>query len=492
MNRYIKWLFIVLFLVFIAEISFAQNPAIQLVPYDSLELPISNPVGLDVINYNNDEYPDYFYYGDRYHYNNIANIIDGYSGETIWQSDFWDTEYLTNIVHLESEDIWRLYAVNTNDFYVYSIYWVEPPNVHMDYLTNVYLSSPGNWDYSWWNSYNIGYLNGIDKIYVHCCNGWAVDIGEAYYYGEIYSVDEHNHDNYFRECGRYINNEEFVYNGEYYLLHIGDYYHEEMSWVDPWIWYYDYYAKAIIMSENQGIDYSYEIYHNDYCHLDVKADMFQQDQNTPPMQLYLMSEPDSYDKTLIVYDNIFDSTSFVSCQLFLEDDYNAKFFIFNNEVKIFTYNEYYIPVALNSDLSLYGEIFDINSFMNSPFHFEDIDDDGTDEFFFLYRNMVYIYKAEETVGIDETSSPLPCLTTTSYPNPFNASTTISYDLPEKADISLEIYDILGRKIEMLISTTQPAGHHQAVWHAGDLPSGVYFYKLTTGEHTRTEKMVLMK
>ncbi len=122
-----------------------------------------------------------------------------------------------------------------------------------------------------------------------------------------------------------------------------------------------------------------------------------------------------------------------------------------------------------------------------------IDDDPYDELIVIKRTAIHIYDIEViTVDVDEPISIPSSITISAYPNPFNASTTISYDLPEKADISLEVYDVLGRKIETLISTTQPAGHHQAVWHAGDLPSGVYFYKLTTGEHTRTEKMVLMK
>jgi len=79
-----------------------------------------------------------------------------------------------------------------------------------------------------------------------------------------------------------------------------------------------------------------------------------------------------------------------------------------------------------------------------------------------------------------------------YPNPFNSSTTISYTLPHPADVTLDIYDILGRKIETLVNKQQPAGYHQVVWNADDFTSGVYFYKLATGDFAESKKMLLIK
>jgi len=79
-----------------------------------------------------------------------------------------------------------------------------------------------------------------------------------------------------------------------------------------------------------------------------------------------------------------------------------------------------------------------------------------------------------------------------YPNPFNARTTISYTLSEQAEVTLEIYDILGRRVETLVSQTQPAGLYQTTWNAGNVSSGAYFYRLSAGDYTRTEKIVLLK
>jgi len=79
-----------------------------------------------------------------------------------------------------------------------------------------------------------------------------------------------------------------------------------------------------------------------------------------------------------------------------------------------------------------------------------------------------------------------------FPNPFNASTTIHYNLPTASDITIDIYDILGRKVTTLIDRQQPAGYHQATWQADDFSSGIYFYRIKGGEFTKTKKMILLK
>ncbi|HBC46245.1 MAG TPA: hypothetical protein DEO84_11235 [candidate division Zixibacteria bacterium] len=81
---------------------------------------------------------------------------------------------------------------------------------------------------------------------------------------------------------------------------------------------------------------------------------------------------------------------------------------------------------------------------------------------------------------------------TNYPNPFNPTTTIEYNLSSAFDVTLDIYDLLGRKIETLINTKQEAGHHSAIWDGRDRSSGIYFYKLRAGEYTETKKMLLLK
>jgi hypothetical protein len=79
-----------------------------------------------------------------------------------------------------------------------------------------------------------------------------------------------------------------------------------------------------------------------------------------------------------------------------------------------------------------------------------------------------------------------------YPNPFNPITTIQFDLPKPSQVSLDIYDLLGRKIETLVSGKQEAGTHSVVWDGRDKSSGIYFYKLQVGDFTETKRMLLLK
>ena len=79
-----------------------------------------------------------------------------------------------------------------------------------------------------------------------------------------------------------------------------------------------------------------------------------------------------------------------------------------------------------------------------------------------------------------------------YPNPFNPVTTIKYDLPNTGEVSVIIYDILGRKVKELINTKQQAGRYEVKWDASNVASGVYLYQLRTKDYVNTKKMILLK
>jgi endoglucanase len=79
-----------------------------------------------------------------------------------------------------------------------------------------------------------------------------------------------------------------------------------------------------------------------------------------------------------------------------------------------------------------------------------------------------------------------------YPNPFNPSTRIDYQLPANVFITLKVFDVLGRKIEALVNERQNAGKHSVQFNAGNLPNGVYFYRLDTGTYHNTKKLLLLR
>ncbi len=79
-----------------------------------------------------------------------------------------------------------------------------------------------------------------------------------------------------------------------------------------------------------------------------------------------------------------------------------------------------------------------------------------------------------------------------YPNPFNPSTKILYTLQATGQVRLSVYDLLGREVAVLVDAVQHAGEHQVSFQGQGLPSGVYFYRLQSGQGLITKKMVLMK
>ncbi len=79
-----------------------------------------------------------------------------------------------------------------------------------------------------------------------------------------------------------------------------------------------------------------------------------------------------------------------------------------------------------------------------------------------------------------------------YPNPFNPSTTIRYELPDAAPVTLVVYDILGKEIARLAEGKQDAGFYEVPFSSRDLSSGVYFYRLTAGNFSAVRKMLILK
>ena len=79
-----------------------------------------------------------------------------------------------------------------------------------------------------------------------------------------------------------------------------------------------------------------------------------------------------------------------------------------------------------------------------------------------------------------------------YPNPFNPSTKIFYNLPKSGNVSLKVYNVLGNEVATLVNEYKLAGTHQIDFNAGNLASGVYFYKILAGDFTQVKKMTLIK
>ncbi len=98
-------------------------------------------------------------------------------------------------------------------------------------------------------------------------------------------------------------------------------------------------------------------------------------------------------------------------------------------------------------------------------------------------------------GVDDlanTEIPVTYALSQNYPNPFNPTTTIKFALPKAGNVSLVVYDILGRKVAELVNSNLSAGYHTINFNASNFASGVYFYRLEAGNFVSVKKLMLLK
>ncbi len=100
-------------------------------------------------------------------------------------------------------------------------------------------------------------------------------------------------------------------------------------------------------------------------------------------------------------------------------------------------------------------------------------------------------------GSGQNPAPFALELSQNVPNPFNPTTTISYSIPQKGKVEIEVFNIKGQKVTTLVNESKEAGSHSAIWDGRDssdkpCSSGIYFYRLQNGSHTQTRKMLLLQ
>jgi Secretion system C-terminal sorting domain len=120
------------------------------------------------------------------------------------------------------------------------------------------------------------------------------------------------------------------------------------------------------------------------------------------------------------------------------------------------------------------------------------------------RNLTFIYDTlgkrvidfDTTggTGVSESQVQIPrgFVLEQNYPNPFNPSTTIRFTVPEREQVSLTVFNLLGQEVKNLFNEEKQKGSYEVSFNASNLPSGIYFYKLQSGNFVETRKMLLMK
>jgi hypothetical protein len=183
-----------------------------------------------------------------------------------------------------------------------------------------------------------------------------------------------------------------------------------------------------------------------------------------------------------------------------ERQYILDFDAWSSEPKIF-----YVRVRKSSDpytdYSKIGAVF--STAERSHFRYEFFMEDPSDysaELVFecgqstsdLFIDNVSLRYVTETSIEPAIESPLRFNLEANYPNPFNPSTIINYELRITSDVDLSVYNLLGQKVAILVSEKQAAGRYQVEWNASDFASGVYYYKIQAGEFVDVRKMVLIR
>ncbi|MBU0558454.1 MAG: T9SS type A sorting domain-containing protein [Bacteroidetes bacterium] len=116
----------------------------------------------------------------------------------------------------------------------------------------------------------------------------------------------------------------------------------------------------------------------------------------------------------------------------------------------------------------------------------------------------YLFAGTKGVGAYRTTNPVTSLESENeplpndfilyqnYPNPFNPSTVIEFALPETGNVSLKVFNSIGEEVAELVNNEMIAGYHSINFDASSLTSGIYFYRITTGNFTQTNKMILLR
>ncbi|MCK7523180.1 MAG: T9SS type A sorting domain-containing protein [Ignavibacteriales bacterium] len=111
-------------------------------------------------------------------------------------------------------------------------------------------------------------------------------------------------------------------------------------------------------------------------------------------------------------------------------------------------------------------------------------------------NNATIYNVQKfyapTVGVNDNAVVNNFTLEQNYPNPFNPSTKISYSISERSNVSIKVFDMLGREVAELINSAKEAGSYEITFDASNLSSGLYIYTINAGNFSASKKMMLMK
>jgi hypothetical protein len=163
------------------------------------------------------------------------------------------------------------------------------------------------------------------------------------------------------------------------------------------------------------------------------------------------------------------------------------------------------PLATNSVWGLDGAKGDSLFYFELPYYLDpvvvgSIDNSGIRKGVLVRADTLFVFRLDFSttgVGDEDGVTPTAFMLHQNYPNPFNAHTRIEYDIEQPTRVTLNVYDILGRLVRTILDETKTPGHYDAVWDGRDsdgraASSGVYFYRMISGDERQVHKMLLLK
>lgn len=170
-------------------------------------------------------------------------------------------------------------------------------------------------------------------------------------------------------------------------------------------------------------------------------------------------------------------------------------------VLVFLVRQPYVLGQSSTNYSIQKDVMDQGGSVSSSENYQVIDAVGQPEPIGTSASQGYIESSGFFTGggvstgiVEEAALTIPTefQLCQNFPNPFNPSTSIIYRLEKRMSVLLEVYNILGQKVETLIDGSQEAGEHQVRWAGRSVPSGVYLCRMKAGKFTETRKMLLLR
>ena len=103
-----------------------------------------------------------------------------------------------------------------------------------------------------------------------------------------------------------------------------------------------------------------------------------------------------------------------------------------------------------------------------------------------------VFYSLSTAVDDAPETPTAVSLLSSYPNPFSGSTNVEYAVSEGRDVRLDVFDTLGRRVATLANGFHSPGTYRALFNGSDLPTGVYFFRIESGEYSRYQQAILIR